>query len=34
VLLSRAKGNAAAQALLAYLRSAEAKALIQGYGYR
>ena len=34
VLLNRAKGSAAAQALLAYLRSAEAKALIQGYGYR
>lgn len=34
VLLNRAKDSAAAQALLAYLRSAEAKALIQGYGYR
>jgi molybdate transport system substrate-binding protein len=34
VLLHRAKNSAAAQALLAYLRSADAKALIQGYGYR
>lgn len=34
VLLNRAKDSAVAQALLAYLRSAEAKALIQGYGYR
>lgn len=34
VLLKRAQQSAAAQALLAYLRGAEAKALIQGHGYR
>ncbi len=33
VLLKRAQQSAAAQALLAYLRSAEAKLLIQSYGY-
>lgn len=34
VLLKRAQDSAAARALLAYLRSADAKALIQGHGYR
>jgi molybdate transport system substrate-binding protein len=33
VLLKRAQESKAAKALLAYLRSAEAKALIQSYGY-
>jgi molybdate transport system substrate-binding protein len=33
VLLTRAQRSAAAQALLVYLRGAEAKALIQRYGY-
>jgi molybdate transport system substrate-binding protein len=34
VLLKRAAGNPAARAFLDFLRSAKAKALIQGYGYR
>lgn len=34
VLLKRAQDSAAAQALLVYLRSADARVLIQGYGYR
>lgn len=34
VLLKRAQRSKAAQALLAYLRSAEGKALIHSYGYR
>lgn len=33
VLLSRAAGNPAARAFLAFLRSAEAKAVIESYGY-
>jgi len=33
VLLARGRDNAAARALLDYLRSDEARALLDGYGY-
>ncbi len=34
ILLERAAGNAAATALLAYLSTPEARAIIRGFGYR